>query len=96
MNATQRNHRPLVFIETTLAQTDRNSYYKELPVVIKNNTARTVLKGLFTFEVNDGLTPLIQNIYFGGNFMHGEPRNIRFCIRANRGSNGFIHLFLVQ
>ncbi|HBN6650144.1 TPA: hypothetical protein LZR50_002390, partial [Escherichia coli] len=28
VNATQRNHRPLVFIETTLAQTDRNSYYK--------------------------------------------------------------------
>ncbi|HGG2126781.1 TPA: glycosyl hydrolase family 28-related protein [Escherichia coli] len=73
VNATQRNHRPLVFIETTLAQTDRNSYYKELPVVIKNNTARAVLKGFLRFEVNDGLTPLIQNIYFGGNLCMANP-----------------------
>ncbi|NOG82167.1 hypothetical protein, partial [Escherichia coli] len=38
-----------------------------------NNTARTVLKGFLRFEVNDGLTPLIQNIYFGGNLCMANP-----------------------
>lgn len=71
--APQRDNRPLVFIDTSLAQTDRNSYYKELPVVIKGNTARAVTKGFIRFEVEDALTPLIQNIYFGGNLCIANP-----------------------
>ncbi|WP_220708930.1 glycosyl hydrolase family 28-related protein [Citrobacter portucalensis] len=71
--AAQRDNRPLAFIDMSLAQTDRNSYYKELPIVIKGNTARAVTKGFVRFEVNDGLTPLIQNIYFGDNLCIANP-----------------------
>lgn len=71
--AAQRDNRPLTFVDMTVAQTDENSYYKELPVVIKGNTARAVTKGFFRFDVTDALAPPVQNLYFGGNLCIANP-----------------------
>ncbi len=71
--AAQRDNRPLTFVDMTVAQTDENSYYKELPVVIKGNTARAVTKGFFRFDVTDSLAPPVQNLYFGGNLCIANP-----------------------
>ncbi|MGL5281040.1 MAG: phage tailspike protein [Plesiomonas shigelloides] len=73
VSATFRSKRPLALINITAYNNSANTYYKKLPLIIKNNTARGVTRALLRIESDTSSPAQIENILFGGNVCIASP-----------------------